>query len=147
MESVRSRFVAAMTRTSTGFSTFDPMRRTTIIAAWFAILSLIALAAPALAGNGALAFDESVNKFGLSSNEDSQGKADDVAIKECGSDKCKIVFRTAARECGAIALSGNGNGWGAGKHMQKATAELAAMTNCQKHTTGQCKIRSVECNR
>ena len=123
------------------------MRRSTIIAAGFAAVSLLLAAGPALAGNGALAFDESTRKYGLSANEESQSKADDVAIKECASDKCKIVFRTGARECGAIALAGSGNGWGAGKHLQKATAELAAMTNCQKHTAGQCKIRSAECNR
>ncbi len=123
------------------------MRRSTIIAAGFAAVSLFLAAGPALAGNGALAFDESTRKYGLSSNEESQTKADDVAMKECGGDKCKIVFRMAARECGAIAIAGTGNGWGGGKHAQKATAELAAMTNCQKHTTGQCKIRSAECNK
>ncbi len=123
------------------------MHRTTIIAAGFAAFSMLALAGPALAGYGALAFDEAAQKHGLSSNEESQAKADDVAMKECGSDKCKIVFRTAARECGAIAVAGSGNGWGAGKHAQKATAELAAMTNCQKRIKGQCKIRGAECNR
>ena len=29
----------------------------------------------------------------------------------------------------------------------KAEAELAAMQNCQKRTSGQCKIRGSECNR
>jgi Domain of unknown function (DUF4189) len=125
------------------------MRRLPIIAAGIAALFLMAAAGPALAGYGALAHDDDSGKYGLSSNEETQSKADDVAMKECGSDKCKIVFRTAARECGAIALagSGSGNGWGAGKHAQRATAELAAMTNCQKHTKGQCKVRSAECNK
>jgi uncharacterized protein DUF4189 len=122
------------------------MRRMPIIAAGFAALFLLAAAGPAFAGYGALAHDDDSGKYGLSSNEETQGKADNVALKECGGDKCKIVFRTAARECGAIAVAGSGNGWGAGKHAQKATAELAAMTNCQKHTKGQCKIRSAECN-
>jgi hypothetical protein len=122
------------------------MHRTTIIAAGFAALSMFAVAGPALAAFGALAYDEGAMKYGLSANEESQTKADDVAMKECGSDKCKIVFRTAARECGAVAIAGSGNGWGAGKHAQKAAAELSAMTNCQKHTKGQCKIRGAECN-
>ncbi|MBV9015426.1 MAG: DUF4189 domain-containing protein [Alphaproteobacteria bacterium] len=104
-------------------------------------------AAPAFAAYGALAFDEGGRKYGLSSNEDTQSKADDVAMKECGSDKCKIVFRTAARECGAIALAETGTGWGGGKRPNRAAAELAAMQSCQKHTKGQCKIRGAECNR
>ena len=122
------------------------MHRMPIIAASFAVVFLMATAGPAFAGYGALAHDDDSGKYGLSSNEESQAKADDVAMKECGGDKCKIVFRTVARECGAIAAAGTGNAWGAGKHGQKASAELAAMTNCQKRTTGQCKIRAAECN-
>jgi uncharacterized protein DUF4189 len=127
------------------------MRRTMLIAAGFAATMTIMAAGPALAGYGALAYDESTGKYGLSSNEETQTKADDVATKECGGDKCKIVFRTAAKQCGAIAMVGEAKGpnpaWGAGKHGNRAQAELAAVTNCQKHTKSQCKIRSVECNR
>jgi hypothetical protein len=122
------------------------MRRTTI-AAGFAVFATATIAAgPALAGYGALAHDPSTGKFGLSSNEESQRKADDVALKECGSDKCVIVFRMAPRECGAIATAETGTAWGAGKHAQRAAAELAAMQNCQKNTKGQCKLRSADCN-
>jgi hypothetical protein len=102
---------------------------------------------PALAAYGALAFDEDNRKYGLSSNEETQKKADDVAMKECGSDKCKIVFRTSAKECGAVAIADIGTGWGGGKSKDRAAAELAAMKNCQKHTKGQCKAHSAECNR
>jgi hypothetical protein len=126
------------------------MRRMTVIAAAF-LFTMIAAAAPALAGYGALAHDEASGKYGLSSNEETQSKAEEVAKKICGSDSCKIVFRTAAKECGAIAMVSEAKGpnpaWGAGKHGQRGTAELAAMTNCQKHTKSQCKIRGVECNR
>ena len=104
---------------------------------------------PALAGYGALAFDEATRKYALSSNEETQAKADDVALKGCGSDKCKIVFRTAARECGAVAIaeSGGSTAWGGGKRPNRAAAEFDAMQSCQKHTKGQCKIGGVECNR
>lgn len=112
-----------------------------------AALFVLATAAPAFAGYGALAFDEQARKYGLSSNEETQGKADDVAMKICGTDKCKIVFRTSARECGAIAIANAGTGWGAGKRANRAAAELGAMQSCQKHTKGQCKVSSVECNR
>ncbi|HTQ34685.1 MAG TPA: DUF4189 domain-containing protein [Stellaceae bacterium] len=102
--------------------------------------------APARAGFGALAYDDSSGKYGLSSNEETQSKADDVAVKECGSDGCKIVFRTRAKECGAIAKAESGTAWGGGKG-SKAAAELAAVQNCQKRTKGQCKIRGSECNK
>jgi hypothetical protein len=122
------------------------MRRMSIFAASCAAVLLMAASGPALAGYGALAHDDDSGKYGLSANEESQAKADDVAMKECGGDKCKIVFRTVARECGAIAAAGTGNAWGAGKHGQKATAELAAVTNCQKRSPAQCKVRAAECN-
>ena len=118
----------------------------TIAAAGFAAWILMA-AGPALAGYGALAHDDGTGKYGLSANEETQGKADDVALKICGGDKCKIVFRTSARQCGAIATAETGSGWGGGKHAQRAAAELAAMQNCQKHTKGQCKVKGTECNR
>src|SRR5713101_2976479 len=81
------------------------MRRSTVLAAGFSAILVIVAATPALAGHGALARDDDSGKYGLSSNEESQSKADDVALKICGGDKCKIVFRTAARECGAIATA------------------------------------------
>ena len=125
------------------------MRRTTIIAAGFAAFFMVVAGGPALAGYGALTHDDDSGKYGLSSNEESQAKADDVAMKECGSDKCKNVFRTGPRQCGAIAVAetGGSTAWGGGKASQRAAAELEAMTSCQKHTKGHCKIRSVECNR
>ena len=124
------------------------MRRAILNATGFAAaLFVLATAAPAAAGYGALAFDESTRKYGLSSNEETQGKADDVASKICGSDKCKIIFRTSSKECGAVAIAETGTGWGGGKRTNRAAAELGAMQSCQKHTKGQCNIRSVECNR
>ena len=123
------------------------MRNATIIAAGFSAILTILAAAPAVAGYGALAHDDETQKYGLSSNEVTQLKADDVALKECGGGKCKIVFQTKPRECGAIATAESGNGWGAGKSPQRAVAELAALKNCQKRNKGQCKGRAAECNR
>lgn len=112
------------------------------------VLSAAAVLAPgtALARYGALAYDEGSGKYGLSSNEETQAKADDVAMKECGGDKCKIVFRTTVRQCGAIATGETGKAWGAGKQTSRSAAELDAMKNCQKRTKGQCKVHSAECN-
>jgi hypothetical protein len=123
------------------------MRRSMMIAAGMAAFLASAAPQPVFAGYGALSYDETARKYGLSSNEVTQGKAEEVATKICGSDKCKIVFRTVAKECGAIATAESGNAWGGGKHAQRARAELAAMQNCQKHTKGQCKVRSAECNK
>jgi hypothetical protein len=123
------------------------MRRSTMIALGIAAVLASATAQPAGAAYGALAYDEAGLKYGMSSNEESQRKAEEVALKICGSDKCKIIFRTVAKECGAIATAETGNAWGGGKHAQRASAELAAMKNCQKHTKGQCKVRGAECNR
>src|SRR3954453_11190644 len=122
------------------------MRRIMLIAACLLCATTMA-AAPALAGNGALARDDSSEKYGLSSNEDTQTKADDVAMKVCGSDKCKIVFRTGPKECGALASAEEGKAWGGAKRPRREAAELAAIQNCQKQTKGQCKIRGAECNR
>lgn len=123
------------------------MRRAILFAVGFAAVLASAAARPALAGYGALAYDEAAGKYGLSSNEETQGKAEDVARKICGTDKCKIVFRTAPQECGAVATAESGPTWGAGKGRPRSRAELDAMTNCQKRTKGQCKLRSAECNR
>jgi hypothetical protein len=125
------------------------MRRTGMIAVGFSAVLAMLAATPAFAGYGALAYDEQAKKYGLSSDEVSQTKADDVATKECGSDKCKIIFRTTARQCGAIATEPPeaGTAWGGGKGPQRATAELDAVTNCQKRTKGQCKVREAACNR
>ena len=122
------------------------MRERGLIVAGLAAL-LLTIAGPASAGNGALAHDDGAGKYGLSANEETQGKADDVALKICGTDKCKIVFRTGPRECGAIATADSGTAWGGGKRPQRAAAELDAVQNCQKRTKGQCKVRGAECNR
>ena len=74
-------------------------------------------------------------------------RADDAALKGCATGNCKIVFRTGPKECGAIAMSENGKVWGGAKRDQRAAAELAAIENCQKRTSGQCKVRGGECNR
>jgi hypothetical protein len=124
------------------------MRRSTMVALGVAAFLAGAAAQPAFAGYGALAYDEANGKYGLSANEATQAKAEEVAIKICGGDKCKVVFRTAAKECGAIATEESGTAWGAGKRpQQRAAAELAAIQNCQKRTKGQCKLRGAECNK
>jgi len=117
------------------------------VAGVFTVAMLAIDAGPALAAYGALALDETTLQYGFSANEATQAKADDAALKKCGSGKCKIVFRTAARECGAIAIDDNSTAWGGAKRPQRASAGLAANRSCQRRTKSQCKIRSIECNR
>ena len=122
------------------------MRTTTMIAA---LALMLTAAAPALAAAGAIAYDESNGKYGFSWNKPTQQEANDSAKKDCGSEKCKLI-PVPGRKCGALATSSDpkeSSAWGASVRESKAEAELAAMQNCQKRTSGQCKIRGSECNR
>jgi transcription elongation factor len=114
-----------------------------------AVLSafFLASATPAWAGYGALAHDQTSGKFGLSWDKQTQKEADDAAMKDCAQSDCKIVFRTHSRQCGAIASAEKGNAWGASYRGARGAAALAAMNDCQKRTSGQCKVRAAGCNR
>ncbi|HEX5454638.1 MAG TPA: DUF4189 domain-containing protein [Stellaceae bacterium] len=118
------------------------------LAAAFSAL-FIAAATPAWAGYGALAHDNATGKFGLSWDKQTQKEADAAAVKDCGEGACTIVFRTRSHQCGAIAkaTAEKSTAWGAGRGNSKSAAELAAVTNCQKHTKGQCKLSTAGCNR
>ena len=112
-----------------------------------AVAAVLAVAAgPAFAGFGALARDDATGKFGLSWDKATQNQAEEAAMKDCAESSCKIVFRTHARQCGAIATAEKGTGWGAATRGHRDAAALAAMTDCQKHTSGQCKVRASGCN-
>ena len=124
------------------------MRRAILNAAGFAVaVFVVANAAPAFAEYGAFARDEATGKYGLSWNEANQKQADDAAIKGCNTTGCKVVFRTTAKQCGAIATTDDGKIWGGSTRPTKAAAELAAMEGCQKRTKVQCKVRGSECNK
>jgi hypothetical protein len=125
------------------------MRFATIIAAGFSALLATGPAAPALAGYGALARDDASGKFGLSSDKSTQQQADEIAMKDCKESSCKIVFRTKPRQCGAIATSERegSTAWGGATKQTLDAASLAALTDCQKRTAGQCKVRASGCNR
>jgi hypothetical protein len=121
-------------------------RQSLVLAAAFAMIAVMASARPALAAYGAFAYDEGAAKYGYSYNEPTQKAADDKALKGCASDSCKIVFRTGPQQCGAIAMTENGKVWGGAWRHDRASAELAAVQDCQKRTSAQCKIRANECN-
>lgn len=124
------------------------MRKTGVLMAAMTI-ALLAGAAPAFAGFGAIAYDQATGRYGFSWNEQSQDRAGGLARKDCGSDNCRVI-PVPPGKCGALATTDNpkeSTAWGASIKEQKAAAELGAMQDCQKHTSGQCKIRGSECNR
>src|SRR5690242_8640500 len=125
------------------------MRRISIVAAGLFVLLATGAASPALAGYGALAYDDTARKYGFSWNEATAGRAEELALKDCGGAKtCKVVFRTGPKQCGAIATAETGNAWGASdKGDRKDTVELRAIESCQKRASGQCKVRASACNR
>jgi clan AA aspartic protease (TIGR02281 family) len=97
--------------------------------------------------HGAFAHDETSGRYGASWNQASQARADEAALKGCASESCKIVFRIAAGQCGAIAMTENGKAWGGAARSEREAAERAALDNCEKRSAGSCKARSVQCNR
>jgi len=124
------------------------MRCQTVMAAAFGAVAILAsTTAPALAGFGAFAYDAATGKYGFSWNEQDQRQADAAALKGCVAEGCKVVFRVGPKHCGAIAITEDGKVWGGADRDRKDAAELAAIENCQKRTSGQCKVRGSECNR
>jgi hypothetical protein len=124
------------------------MHRATLLAFGICVALSIAAATPAFAEFGAFARDDASNKIGLSWGKETQRQADEAAMKDCGESSCKIVFRTRAKQCSAVATAEQGNAWGASdRGNRKDTVELAALNGCQKRTKGQCKVRASGCNR
>jgi ABC-type sugar transport system substrate-binding protein len=119
------------------------------LAIGLAAVALAAGAAPAFAAFGAFAYDESTGKYGASWNQATEKEADAAALKGCASDKCKIVFRTAASQCGALAATENGKAWGGAKRPKREEAEKAALANCQKRVKAgaECKVKTADCNK
>lgn len=122
-------------------------RQSLVLAAAFATIAVMAGARPALAAYGAFAYDEGAHKFGYSHDEATEKAAEAAALKGCASSGCKVIFHMGPQQCGALAASESDKAWGAAYRNQRAAAELAAMQDCQKHTSGQCKVKASVCDR
>ena len=123
------------------------MRRSTFFAAFLlAGSAFLAGANPAFAGFGAIAYDPESGKFGIASDESSQQRADEVAQRGCASN-CKIVLRTPARLCSALATTEDHKGYEAWANRSRDTARLKALEACQTRAKRECTIRVAECNR
>ena len=125
------------------------MRRATIKTAVVSAALLCLAAAPAFAGYGAFAVDQVAHKFGYSLNQPDQKHAEQLAIKKCNSNGCKVAFPVPPRQCAAFASSDEkgSTAWGGAVKPARDAAQSAAIQDCQKHTSGQCKVRASGCNR
>jgi Domain of unknown function (DUF4189) len=124
------------------------MRRATLAAAallGFGSVQLTTL--PALAEYGAIAWDKETGKRGWSWSQQTQSRADELALSECGATGCKIIMRTGRRECAAMATNETGKYVGAAARRDREAARLAALKDCEKGKAGECIIRVTDCNK
>jgi hypothetical protein len=123
------------------------MRRATFAAAALLGLGSVQLtAAPALAGYGAIAWDQETGKRGWSWNQSTQQRADEMALSECGASGCKVVTRIGPARCGALATTEDGKLAGAAGRKTRDAARLAALKDCPKKS-GECIVRVTDCNK
>src|SRR6516164_3679082 len=90
---------------------------------------------------GAIAWDKETGKRGWSWNQQTQSRADEVALSECGATGCKVIMRTGRRECAALATNEAGKYVGAASRKDRDAARLAALANCKKGNAGECTVR------
>jgi hypothetical protein len=106
-------------------------RTTLCLLAVVAVVALFA-AAPALAGYGAVAYDQGARKQGFAWDEPSQERANEAAKRDCGSDACKVRFGVGPKMCAALATPASGPAWGGVVRKSVDEAKFAALKNCQK---------------
>jgi clan AA aspartic protease (TIGR02281 family) len=102
---------------------------------------------PPASGFGAIAWDPDNGRYGASWNHDTAQRADEVALSSCGSSGCKIIIRTLAAMCAALATTVDGKYAGGASRRDRNDARLAALANCQKGNAGACTVRVTDCNR
>src|ERR1041384_1787669 len=73
--------------------------RAALISAGAAALFLLAVATPAHAGYGAIAYDQTTGTFGASQNEPTASRANEGALRKYGAPPC-AVHAPAPRGCG-----------------------------------------------
>jgi hypothetical protein len=102
---------------------------------------------PAFAGYGAIAWDRGTGKYGVSWNQATSQRAEEVALGECGASGCKVVGKVGPRMCGALATTEDGKHAGAAWRKDREAARLAAVKNCDKDKAGECIVRATDCNK
>jgi hypothetical protein len=123
------------------------MRRLWIVVALLAFGYTLLPAMPAVAGYGAMAWDKSTGKYGVSWNQPTGKRAEEVALGECGASGCKVVGRVGPRMCGAFATTEDGKQAGAAWRKDREAARLDAVKSCTKANAGECVVRATDCNK
>lgn len=120
---------------------------TSLLTGMAAIILALALAAPAEAGYGAIAYDQNSGKEGASWDQPTAARANELALKECGSADCR-VHPVEPKGCGALAIGDKDKAWGGADRETLDAARRDAVAHCQTHTpTGTCAVRVSGCNK
>ncbi len=110
-------------------------------------VSALLTAAPAFAGFGAIAWDKETGKAGWTFNQPAPKNAVEKALSECGTAGCKVIIRTRAKQCSAIATTADGKAIGASARSTVDAARTRAMADCAKRKAGECVVRASDCNK
>ena len=122
------------------------MHRVAAIAGPAAILLAVTTASQALAGYGAVAYDQDTQKYGASWNQPTPAQANEQALRQCDSKDCR-VHAVLPKGCGALALSDKDKAWGGADRVTLTAAKRDAVSHCQTHTQqGTCTVRISGCN-
>lgn len=112
-----------------------------------ALAALLVTTIPAMAGYGAVAYDQETRKHGLAADQESQERADNASLRQCGFERCKVRFGVPPKMCAAFAIPETGPAWGGAVRKSIDDAKFAAMKNCQKHAKAKCIIRESKCDK
>lgn len=115
--------------------------------ALLALASALFAAVPAFAEFGAIAWDKNTGKAGWTWNQPEPRNALEKALSECGATGCKVIIRTKAKQCSAIATTANGKAIGAAARSTVEAARTRAMEDCAKRKAGECVVRASDCNK
>jgi len=108
----------------------------------------LSVPSPAALGDyGAIAWDQQTGKRGWSWNQQTQSRADAVALSECGATGCKVIMRAGRRMCAALATNETGKYVGAARREDREAARVAALKDCEKGNAGECIVRVTDCNK
>lgn len=124
----------------------NPMRRVTMTAAALAVFAVSFAAVPAQAGFGAIAYDQYAGKEGFSWNQPSEAEANELALKQCASQDCR-VYPVSPKACGALARSDKDQAWGGAERQTLDLAKRDAVERCKSHSqSGTCAVHVSGCN-
>jgi hypothetical protein len=110
---------------------------------------------------GAFAWDWfTQNNYGVSWNQPTSQRADEIALRQCGTSGCKVVQHTGPGECAALAYTQDGRHAYLGTGRDRDAAALNALAGCEKPNSGEtqsdrnrardragaCILRFTDCN-